>query len=50
LPPASAGEKEINIKLALAKKNTILAKAISHNSNFIPPAEAGGNLISKTDC
>nr|WP_315200556.1 hypothetical protein [uncultured Flavobacterium sp.] len=45
MPPASAGGKGMNVKLALAKKSTILAKAISYHYNFISPAEARGNLI-----
>jgi hypothetical protein len=43
LPPALARGRGMDIKLALAKKDAILAKAISYNSNFIPPAKAGGN-------
>jgi hypothetical protein len=31
------------VKLALAKMNAILAKAISSHLYFIPPAKAGGN-------
>jgi hypothetical protein len=45
LPPALAGGKGINIKLALAKKDVILAKAIPYYPNFVPPAKAGGNLM-----
>jgi len=33
----------MNIKLALAKKHTILAKANAQLLNFYPPAKAGGN-------
>jgi hypothetical protein len=32
LPPALAGGKEIDVKLALAKRKTILAKAIDYYS------------------
>jgi hypothetical protein len=33
----------MNIKLALAKKHTILAKANYTIANFFPPAKARGN-------
>jgi hypothetical protein len=36
-------EFEVNIDLALAKKYDIMAKANEINTNFIPPAKAGGN-------
>jgi hypothetical protein len=45
LPPALAGGKGMNIKLALAKKDVIWLKPFHTISNFIPPAKAGGNLI-----
>jgi hypothetical protein len=48
LPPALAGEKEMNFKLALAKiRIQFWLKPLQTTTNFIPPAEAGGNLILK---
>ena len=37
----------MKIKLALAKKDVVMAKAFSHNANFIPPAKARGNWLLK---
>jgi hypothetical protein len=44
LPPALAGGKSMNVKLALAKTASFWLKPIEHKFYFIPPAKAGGNL------
>ena len=43
LPPALAGGIGVNVVLALAKKQVVLAKALNYCQNFISPAKAGGN-------
>jgi hypothetical protein len=45
LPPVLAGGKRNKYEMALAKKEVILAKAISYSNFISPPAKAGGNLI-----